>query len=280
MTVGSQYAVTNSSGNYTLSSIASGNESVTISKSAYRPLTRVVTVPQNSTGTDNFTLVPCNAATTWYVATTGNDSTGDGSASYPYATIDHTDKIGVLSSGDVVYVDPGTYYVNTSSTGVGVHITAASNGVLYQADCAGATIQQVGNSSLQGNVVQIDGSMLTTAQTFTGFTVVGNQPASDLYVTNTTATVANCVFNAPNSWVIVYFNTVNSGTFRNNVIVSGEMWLNDTHDYGSNPGVYVINNTWVGSCNNMAAFYTGSWTARRALMCSRTISSAAATGAV
>ena len=44
------------------------------------------------------------------------------------------------------------------------------------------------------------------------------------------------------------------------MIVSGEMFLNDTRDYGSNPGVHVVNNTWVGSCNNMAAFYTGSWT--------------------
>ena len=156
-------------------------------------------------------------------------------------------------------VNPGTYYVNTGSTGIGVHITSASNGVLYQADCAGATIQQVGNTSLQGNVVQIDG---TCSRPFrrSPVSLWSNQPASAIYVTNTNATVANCVFNAPNSWVIVYFNTVNSGIFRNNVIVSSEMWPDDTRDYGSTPGVHVINNTWVGSCNNMAAFYTGSST--------------------
>ena len=137
---------------------------------------------------------------TWYVATTGSDQTGDGSASYPYATIDHADQLGVLCSGDIVHVNTGTYYVNTNS--IGVHITSASNGVTYQADSAGVTIQQVNNSAMQGVVVQIDGSMMTTTQTFTGFNVVGNQPANDLVVTNTTATVSNCVFNAPNSWII------------------------------------------------------------------------------
>ena len=108
-------------------------------------------------------------------------------------------------------------------------------------------------------MVQIDGSMMTTTQTFTGFNLVGNQPANDLVVTNTTATVSNCVFNTPNSWIIVWIYTVNGGWFHNNVIVSGEMFLNDTRDYGSNPGVHVVNNTWVGSCNNTAAFNTGQW---------------------
>ena len=77
-------------------------------------------------------------------------------------------------------------------------------------------------------MVQIDGSMMTTTQTFTGFNVVGNQPANDLVVTNTTATVSNCVFNAPNSWIIVWIYTVNGGSFHNNVIVGGEMFLQDT----------------------------------------------------
>ena len=105
--VGSQYTTTDSNGNYTLSNITSGNESVTISCSSYRTQTRVVTVPQNSTGTANFTLVPSNTEMTWYVAIAGNDQTGDGSASYPYATIDHADHLGVLSSGDIVHVYTG-----------------------------------------------------------------------------------------------------------------------------------------------------------------------------
>ena len=207
------------------------------------------------------TLVASAAfATTWYVATNGNDSTGNGSAGSPWATIDHADKSALLSPGDTVHVNPGTYRVNTSTTGYGVHITSASNGVTYQADSAGVAILQYGNSSMQGVVVQIDGNISTTTQTFTGFSVVGNQPANDLVVTNTTATVSHCIFNAPNSWIIVWINTVNGGAFENNVIVAGEMYLTDTRNAGSNPGVQVVNNTWTGSCGNTAAFYTGEWT--------------------
>ena len=76
-TVGSQYAITNSSGNYTLSNIASGNDTVAIVFVLSDPDPSCRS-PSELDGTANFTLVPSSATTTWYVATTGNDSTGDG----------------------------------------------------------------------------------------------------------------------------------------------------------------------------------------------------------
>ena len=134
MTVGSQYAITNSSGNYTLWNIPAVNQWVTISCLSYRYQVRAVEVPPELDCNWNFTLVPSSTTTTWYIATTGNNQSGDGSASYPYATIDYADQLGVLAPGDIVHVNPGTYYVNTNS--IGVHITSASNGVTYQADSA------------------------------------------------------------------------------------------------------------------------------------------------
>ncbi|MGL5003560.1 MAG: DUF1565 domain-containing protein, partial [Casimicrobium sp.] len=47
------------------------------------------------------------SGTTIYVATTGNDTTGNGSAAAPYKTIQK--GISVMASGDTVIVKPGTY---------------------------------------------------------------------------------------------------------------------------------------------------------------------------
>jgi len=53
-------------------------------------------------------LTPANAATTTlYVSTSGNDTTGTGSASSPFATISHA--VSVATTGMTVIVGPGTY---------------------------------------------------------------------------------------------------------------------------------------------------------------------------
>lgn len=47
-------------------------------------------------------------AATWHVATTGSDSSGDGSQGNPWASITHA--VDNASSGDLVLVEPGTYH--------------------------------------------------------------------------------------------------------------------------------------------------------------------------
>jgi len=51
---------------------------------------------------------PVAAATTYYVATTGNDGTGDGSTGAPWATIQYA--ISQAASGDTIVVEGGTYF--------------------------------------------------------------------------------------------------------------------------------------------------------------------------
>ncbi len=54
------------------------------------------------------------AATTWYVATTGSDTDGDGSQSNPYKTIGKA--VSVAVSGDTINVAAGTYEENPTTT--------------------------------------------------------------------------------------------------------------------------------------------------------------------
>ncbi len=52
--------------------------------------------------------LPQAHAATWYVATDGSDSTGDGSQGAPWASITHA--VDNSSDGDLVLVKPGTYH--------------------------------------------------------------------------------------------------------------------------------------------------------------------------
>jgi hypothetical protein len=88
-------------------------------------------------------------AATYYVARTGNDQTGNGSAGNPWATIDHADSQNLLVPGDTVIVQAGTY-PQVSGNGVvlnndggtdGSPITYIANGnvVIDQSGFSGVT---------------------------------------------------------------------------------------------------------------------------------------------
>ena len=74
-------------------------------------------------------------ATTYYVATTGNDETGDGSAGLPYLTI--AKGVSEASAGDTVYVVAGTYAVTAQiSVGTGISIIGEGATSIVQSSSA------------------------------------------------------------------------------------------------------------------------------------------------
>jgi len=108
--------------------------------------------------------------TVYYVATTGNDGTGDGSAGAPYLTIAHA--IGQASAGDTVYVNAGTYTITSQvAVPVGISIMGAGETSILLAGAAlepmflyeSASENTNGNQSI--SYVKIDGD-LTALQAF------------------------------------------------------------------------------------------------------------------
>jgi len=99
---------------------------------------------------------------TIYVATTGNDLTGDGSESFPYATIQR--GVDMAVDDDTVVVAPGTYYENVVVDDKALTLTGTDPG---DPDIVLATIIDGGSN---GTVVRLDGPEGNGA-TLTGFTV-------------------------------------------------------------------------------------------------------------
>ena len=76
-------------------------------------------------------------ATKLYVATTGNDGTGDGSAGAPYLTI--AKGVSEASSGDTVYIVSGTYNINaTIDVAVGINIMGEGSTTILSSTASGS----------------------------------------------------------------------------------------------------------------------------------------------
>jgi parallel beta-helix repeat protein len=192
--------------------------------------------------------VPLGASSNvYYVATTGSDTTGDGSAGNPWATIGYA--LNQTVCGDTIKVAAGTYNENIALKG-GVQVLGAGSDV--------TTIQGSGNSS----VVTADGVGPSTR--LDGFTITGGhaQDGGGMYNTNgasptvsncvfagnsadygggirnsdSSPTVTNCTFSGNTAWMGGAMNNINSSPVVTNCIFSG-----NSAEYGG--GMYNTNNS-------------------------------------
>jgi nitrous oxidase accessory protein NosD len=105
------------------------------------------------------TAVPAMAQTTWYVATTGSDTTGDGTSGNPWATIQHA--VNTVAADDTINVAAGTYNENVVIDKT-LTLMASSSPVI---DAGGTpTTPNVIGIAIAANNVTVDGFTVTNAR--------------------------------------------------------------------------------------------------------------------
>ncbi len=100
----------------------------------------------------------------WHIATTGSDSTGDGSAENPFATIQH--GIDMSDHGDTVLVAPGSYVENINYNGKNIAVGSLT---LTTGETSYIT-QTVIDGNEEGSVVTFENGEDSTA-VLDGFTI-------------------------------------------------------------------------------------------------------------
>lgn len=152
---------------------------------------RVVTVVRDQTTTIPDIIIDPTTGNKYYVATTGSDVTGNGTAAAPWATIDHADAAGIIKPGDTILVAAGTYPQTTLK---GVNITkfgVPAMPIVYKAT-GSVVIDQTSNTPGASSGIYV--GMNSQDLVFDGFEFLNGQWGIyfDSYIHR--MTVANCKF--------------------------------------------------------------------------------------
>jgi len=169
---------------------------------------------------DAFLMQLSSSNNTWYVATTGNDTTGDGSLGNPWAT--GTKAASVAQTGDTVNVASGWYLerVTLPSSGVMWRSTGTNNW-----STAGATNWGFeGNSGV--NSISISGFYCHNTNSYGGG--IANDRFSGIYIVGTGWTVTNCAIWENGIFGVNIDGRTNSGwgAVGANLIVNNRIWTN------------------------------------------------------
>jgi hypothetical protein len=225
--------------------------------------------------------------TTYYVSTSGNDTTGDGSAGAPWLTIQHA--VGTAASGDTIMVAAGTYVevgqivINKNLTIIGAdkattiikpaqNTTNSGNGRGWflvnagiQFNLSNVTLDGSGYMVWQG--IRDQGSGTIANCNFNNIQYDPSGGSSHAYAGtamtafgNGNVNVTGCTFTAIGRVGVLYYGTgVTGSTFSNNTYTgkgTGD-WL----DYGvevENGAVVTISDNEISNCGD-ATGYAGSW---------------------
>lgn len=180
-----------------------------------------------------------------YVATNGSDSSGTGSSTAPYATLNKA--VSVVSAGKTVCVRAGTY--STAKMTISA-IGTASSPIIFTKDPAtsGAAILDGSNTSVGGgqSLINISGAKFVT---FDGFEIK-NSSADAIDVNDATnITISNNVIHDIKDHASVM--TGSNITFTGNEVYNAALSnLNDSYGSGGWPGTVM---TWQKSDGTMSS---------------------------
>lgn len=253
----------------------------------YTPSARLVRMVMDGNLTAGSLALRRGARSQYYVATTGNDTTGDGSAGAPWATIDHA-IANVPDEGAEINVDAGTYAESTSTlnylyltrqftelctvkpwhTGDSVTLTDNGSGTycvrlngVDNLEFKNITIQQAGANS-ESTVVFQDSAI--DNMRFTGCTIYARQAKGAVYtwtLTNTVTTIfSGCTLESDPAAVgnmrMIYGRAGNGGTLNmtlSNCTVTGDaieaVDVKQAHANGD-----CTLNIWGGTYTNTSAY--------------------------
>jgi parallel beta-helix repeat protein len=210
---------------------------------------------------------------TYYVTTTGNDTTGDGSEDYPWATITHA--IGQATSGDTIIVAAGTYtddiWDSSLGTPDGYRITESVTLLGAQAgvdpagstDRGGETILVRTNGlpySLYVSDITIDGFMFGSSDPNTGGRLIIADDADDVIIRN--CIIQNTPSGSSGHGVYIYPGADNAlieyNTFYNTAWEAIASWQASgaviSHNYISSSGQHAIQMMGHAGSNNEISY--------------------------
>src|SRR5579859_202629 len=115
------------------------------------------TLTPNGAGTGYYTAVR-----NWYVATNGSDTSGTGTQTLPWATIQGANNSGKLQAGDVVNVAPGVYFTTGYGLTAGGNTNSLTGYVVYRSTTPFGAVIRVNTGAqsiivVTGNYIMLDG---------------------------------------------------------------------------------------------------------------------------
>ncbi len=245
---------TAANGNYTLSNVLTGAQSITAAKRLYTTLTQSASIPAGGTATVNFALALAPPQT-YYVTDAGDDSYDGLAAAYdgthgPWASIDNGDKTGVLLPGDTVEVEPGYYMLPQAEY------------ALIMANCSGTADKPItytanGDVTIDQYFATHGLRILANYIVIDGFDIINSGYPVELFETNG-STVRNCsVSSSVWAWRGLWINGGVNCKLYNNVVsmpasdsstppnqswgITDDGWNGTNNNFGS--GSWIVNNT-------------------------------------
>jgi len=201
------------------------------------------------------------AATDWYVATTGSDTTGDGSSGSPWKTIGYAVSNANVQAGDTVHVLGGKYDLasqvllnkaNLTLAGAGsayTHVDVSGTGYGFYINAAGVTISgfQIDKTDKTGpqNIIYVGANNVSiTNNEIAGKFAIGDvdvsramEVAGELSGLNISG---NTIYDLRQP---AYINGVTTGTISNNYVYLTMGWVL------AEGNMTFTNNTWGTSAN-------------------------------